>query len=102
MSFFDRFSTKVKNFFIDCANLTRFSETRSLSDKNCMLRNFQILKVTEKNDVKKWVREWHDTKNFELAPIRKQFRDSESASLFEQKSPPHRFPNPQGYRNTTI
>ena len=41
------------------------------------------------------------TKNFKFAPIRKRFRDSESASLCEQKSPPHRFPSPQGYRNTT-
>ena len=30
-----------KNFFwIDRANRTRFSETRSLSDQNCMLKNF--------------------------------------------------------------
>ena len=41
------------------------------------------------------------TKNLKCDPIRKRFRDSESTSLCEQKSPPHRFPNPQGYRNTT-
>ena len=30
-----------ENFFlIDRANLTRYSETRSLSDQNCMLKNF--------------------------------------------------------------
>ena len=27
-------------FLTDCANQTRFSETRSLSDQNCMLKNF--------------------------------------------------------------
>ena len=42
----------------------------------------------------------HGTKNLKFAPIRKRFRDSESASLFEQKSPPHHFSNPLGYRNT--
>ena len=66
-----------------------------------MPKNFRFLKVTEVIDVKKYVRVWHSTKNFKFAPIRKRFRDSESASLCEQKSPPHRFPNPQGYRNTT-
>ena len=35
MSFFDRFLTKVKIFFID-----RFSETGSLSDQNGLLKNF--------------------------------------------------------------
>ena len=34
-------------------NLTRFSETRSLSDENCMLKKFWFLKVTEVIDVKK-------------------------------------------------
>ena len=48
MSFFDRFLTEVKFFLIDRANRTRFSETRSLSDQNCMLKNFKFLKVTEK------------------------------------------------------
>ena len=38
MSFFERFLTKVDFFLIDRANLTRFSETRSLSDLNCMLK----------------------------------------------------------------
>ena len=66
-----------------------------------MLKNFYFLKVTEVIDVKMLVREWRGTKNFKFAPIRKRFRDSESASHCEQKSPPHRFPNPQGYRNTT-
>ena len=41
------------------------------------------------------------TKNFKFAPIRKRFRDSESASLSDQKSPPQHFPNPYGYRDTT-
>ena len=41
------------------------------------------------------------TKNFKFAPIRKRFRDSESASLYEQKCPPHHFPNPRGYQDTT-
>ena len=40
MSFFER------NFF----DRTRFLETRSLSDQNCMLKKIQFLKVTEKND----------------------------------------------------
>ena len=40
MSFFGRFLTKVKFFLIDHANQTRFSETRSLSDQNGMLKNF--------------------------------------------------------------
>ena len=40
------------------------------------------------------------TKIFKLAPLRKRFRDSESASPCEHKSPPHHFPNPQGYRDT--
>ena len=48
MSFFGRFLTKVKFFLIDRANRTRFSETRSLSDQNCMLKNVLFLKVTEK------------------------------------------------------
>ena len=49
MSFFGRFLTKVKFFFlIDRANRTRFSETRSLGEQNCMLKNFQFLKMTEK------------------------------------------------------
>ena len=48
MSFFGRFLTKVKFFLIGCAKRTRFSETRSLSDQNCMLKNFLFLKVTEK------------------------------------------------------
>ena len=52
MSFFERFLTKVKFFFDRSANRTRFSETRSLSDQNCMLKNFEFLKVTEINDVK--------------------------------------------------
>ena len=55
MSFFDRFLTKVKIFLIDRSNLTRFSETRSLSDQNYMVKNFGILKVTEKNDLLKTV-----------------------------------------------
>ena len=42
MSFFERFLTKVKFFLIDRANRTRLSETRSLSDQNCMLKNFGI------------------------------------------------------------
>ena len=42
MSFFERFFTKVKFFLIDRANRTRFSETRSLSDQNCMLKNLGI------------------------------------------------------------
>ena len=37
-----------------------------------------------------------------FAPIQKRFRDSGSASLCEQKSPPHHLLNPQGYRDTTI
>ena len=41
------------------------------------------------------------TKIFKLAPIRKRFRYSESASLCAHKSPPHQFQNPQGYRDTT-
>ena len=41
-------------------------------------------------------------KNFKFAPIRKRFRDSGSASLCEQKCPPHHLSNPQGYRDTTI
>ena len=40
MSFFER------NFF----DRTRFLETRSLSDQNCMLKKIQFLKVTEKTD----------------------------------------------------
>ena len=40
MSFFERFLTKVNFFLIDRANRTRFSETGSLSDQNCMLKNF--------------------------------------------------------------
>ena len=53
MSFFELFLTKVNFFLIDRANRTRFSETRSLSDQNCMLKNFRFLKVTEVIDVKK-------------------------------------------------
>ena len=37
-----------------------------------------------------------------FAPIRIRFRDSESASLCEQKCPPHHLSNPQSYRDTTI
>ena len=39
MSYFERF-------------LTRFSETRSLSNQNCMLKNFGVLKVTKNIEVK--------------------------------------------------
>ena len=41
-------------------------------------------------------------KTFKFAPIRKRFRDSGSASLYEQKCPPHQLSNPRGYRDTTI
>ena len=102
MSFFGRFFTKVKFFLIDCANRTRFSETRSLSDQNCMLKNFQFLKVTKKIYVNSSLVSAHRPKNFKLAPIRKRFRDSGSASLCEQKCPPRHLSNPQGYRDTTI
>ena len=34
------FEQNGKYFLIDRANLTRFSGTRSLSDQNCMLKNF--------------------------------------------------------------
>ena len=51
MSFFDRFLTRVNFFLIDSRNQTRFSETGSLSDQNCILKNFGILKVTKKNDL---------------------------------------------------
>ena len=51
MSFFGRFLTKVKFFLTDRSNLTRYSETRSLSDKNCMVKKYGILKVTKKIDV---------------------------------------------------
>ena len=37
-----------------------------------------------------------------FAPIQKRFRYSGSASLCEQKCPPHHFSNPQGYQDTTI
>ena len=47
------FEQKWKYFLIDRANLMRFSETRSLSDQNCMLKNFRFLKVTEVIDVQK-------------------------------------------------
>ena len=53
MSFSTDFEQKWKYFMIDRANLTRFSETRSLSDQNYMLKNFWFLKVTEEIDVKK-------------------------------------------------
>ena len=37
--FSDDFERKWNFFLIDRANRTRFSETRSLSDQNCMLKN---------------------------------------------------------------
>ena len=36
------FNKSEKFFLIDRTNRTRFSETRSLSDQNCMLKNFGI------------------------------------------------------------
>ena len=45
MSFFERFLTKVNFFLTDCANRTRFSETRSLSDQN-WLRSISVLGFT--------------------------------------------------------
>ena len=53
MSFSTDFEQKWKYFLIDRANLTRFSETRSLSDQNYMLKNFWFLKVTEER-IAKW------------------------------------------------
>ena len=47
------FERKWKYFLIDRSNLTRYSETRSLSDQNCTVKKFWILKVTKKIDVKK-------------------------------------------------
>ena len=41
-------------------------------------------------------------KILKFAPNRKQFRDSGSASLCEQKCLPYHLSNPQGYRDTTI
>ena len=98
MSFFDRFLTKVKIFFlIDRLNLTRFSETRSLSDQNCVLKNIKFLKVTEKIYVNSRLVSAPRPKNFKFAPIQKRFRDSGSASLCKQKCSPHHLSNPQGY-----
>ena len=51
--FSDDFLRKWKFFLIDRSNLTRYSETRSLSDQNCKVKKFWILKVTKKIDVKK-------------------------------------------------
>ena len=66
-----------------------------------MLKNFKFLKVTVKNYVNSRLVSAPRPKNFKFAPIRKRFRDSQSASLCEQKCPPHRSPNPQGYQDTT-
>ena len=73
---------------IDRANLTRFSETRSLSDQTCMLKNFRFLKVTEVIDVKGKLAHAQIEK-FQICS------DSEFASVCEQK----RTPNPHGYRD---
>ena len=53
--FLKDFSGMWKYFLIDRSNLTRFSEKRSLSDQNYMLKKFWILKITEKNDLLKTV-----------------------------------------------
>ena len=81
MQFFGRFLRKMKFFLINRANRTRFSETRSLRDQNCMLNNFQFLKVTEKIYVNSRLVNAPRPKNFKFAPIQKRFRDSGYASL---------------------
>ena len=38
MSFFEGFFRNMKFFLFDRTNLTRFSETKSHSDQNCVLK----------------------------------------------------------------
>ena len=46
---FRRISTESEKFFlIDPSNLTRFSETRLLSDQKCVLKKILVPKMTEK------------------------------------------------------
>ena len=98
-----------KSLFLKISNLLRFEngfEIRDLhhfASKNVPHTTSQILKVTEIQQFRsnRLMLKIVSFKNLKLAPIRKRFRDSGSASLCEQKSPPHRFPNPQGYRDTT-
>ena len=40
MSFFEKFLTKAKIFFYRSLKQTRFLETGSLIDQNCMLKKF--------------------------------------------------------------
>ena len=53
--------------------------------KTVYLKIFRILKVTEKIYVNSRLVSAPRPKNFKFAPIQKRFRDSGSASLFEQK-----------------
>ena len=77
----------------------RFSETRSLSDQNCMLKNFRFLKVSEViRPFKSRLKEWHGTKNFKLAPIRKRVSRFGICGFHfvSKKGPPHRSPESSG------
>ena len=99
-----------KSLFLKISNLLRFEngfEIRDLhhfASKNVPHTASQILKVTEIQQFRsnQLMLKIVIFKNFKFAPIRKRFRDSGSASLCEQKCPPHHLSNPQGYRDTTI
>ena len=88
MSFFGRFSTKVKFFLIDRANRTRFSETRLMSDQNCMLKNVQFLKVTEKIYVNSRLVSAPRHKNFKLLRFENGF-EIRDLHYFASKNVPH-------------
>ena len=79
-------------------NITRFYETRSLSDQNYMLGNFLN---TQGHLVTKTV----CLKIFESSSltIKLTFKDSWRMHNLEIKNvhPPNNFPNPHGYRDTT-
>ena len=76
-----------------------FNESENFSLKsNAVFGNLScmVFKFDRQKDLLKTWR-MRRTKIFKLAPIRKRFRYSESASLSDQKSLPQHFPNPQGY-----
>ena len=111
----------IKNFKIETANVifrTIFNESEiffwSIAQiehgfqklghwvtKTVRLKSFESSRWPRKLTLKSRLGSAHGRKNFKLAPIRKRFRYSESVSLRDQKSPPHHFPNPQSYRDTT-
>ena len=94
-----------KNFkFAPIRKRFRDSGSGSLCEQKCPPHHLSNPQKPRYNNLGQisWCWKINIFKNFKFAPIRKRFRDSGSASLCEQKFPPHHLSNPQGYRDTTI